>query len=464
MGRVTCPHCGAENRPSPILTTCTACGRPLDEARLESREPRQESVPEEPRTRTPLALSSSLGPGMPPMRACCAGMITWAVCLLALPVAIWLEARHGIVLGPILMVGGGLLALVVVLVYTLIHGAGESAYEVFIDAPASYHLGQTFTWGLTLRAKKPLVVGEVTYTLHHWEYGETSTTEGGGRTRPQEPLFEPLSVTVSGRTIPEGEEALLAATFTYPATSVPAYDSPGGGTKWVIAAKMPIEGPLPDIEQNIGLDVRPWVEAELTSGLLEDESVPAERLAAAHLERPRLKGLAGVIEDWNAARGGALAGITQSVLEDCGVRATVEAADGASRDGAPVMAVGASRRLMLHVTADEALECRRIECTVGSPGRGWMGPQDVVPPQTLHEGPLEAGWSTEHELEVTIPEAGPVTFWGTRVTLAWGVKVRFDMPLAIDKYLWLPIIVTPRRQPRCEAVDGQREHSQGEPA
>ena len=190
MATTTCPHCGAENRHTPVVTVCSACGRPPHEAPPEPQGPLHEPVPEEAKTRKPLALSSSsLGPGMPPRGACCAGMITWFACILAMLVLIVLEAPldrsiQGVELWSICPVGAVLPTLIVVLVYTLNYGAGGSAYEASIDAPASYHLGQTFTWGIVLHAEKPLTVGDVTYALHHWEYGEASSAGEGESSIP----------------------------------------------------------------------------------------------------------------------------------------------------------------------------------------------------------------------------------------------------------------------------------------
>jgi hypothetical protein len=323
-------------------------------------------------------------------------------------------------LTPFLFIGGIALAVVAVLVATVMRSqVAASFYDLTADGRPSVGVGEAFTWGLTVHARRPLTVGDLRFTLRCQEH---AISRGGtSDSHYRHTLFE-HPVVVPGRLVSPGEAAEFRAQFATPANAIPSHRSANNFIEWTLEVHAPITGYCPDVHHRVDLWVQPQAPAASTSAQPGDEAVPAEWLAHAPV------------------RGG------QTHLE--GVWVTVQAAEGAVLDQTPVLPAGTDRDFTLWVQTAEPVGCRGIYCWIGCRIHGAGTDEEVtlVPEQLIYEGALAPGQPVSYPFRLSLPPHGPVTFVGRYVKLEWAARVRLDIPLWFDKRLWAPIIVTPRRQ------------------
>jgi hypothetical protein len=501
VAKVICPHCGAENPKSPIVTTCQKCLQPLESAQpapetptaapaeperlstppdaastvevpSETTTPPEPAVappawqpppsvelpPPEPAGPPPTAPVPPAGTPLPPVveprlppqpaapsaptgdavvrefkrgfgrgaqpRGC------WIGAAVGVPVVVFMTVVAGILasrLGwgaffPVLFIAIVVIAIGVV-VAVLVGRAyiAASFYDLQVDpAPAQIGLGDTFAWGVVVRAKRPLTVETVIVILKCQEHAiaRGGTSDSHYRETLHEDWFR-----VPGRPLRPGEQVAFRADVAIPADATPSHHSRNNFIEWTLEVRAPVPGYCPDIRDTVNLAVQPTVSAAATAGLPDDPEVPAGWLEVTPVrgEQPQLG------RAWGA----------------------LQAQDGATAGQAPAMAVGATRQLYLWVQTQEEVGCRGVWLWVGCRihGRGTDEEIELIREHQVHEGPLVPGQPVGCPIQVTAPASGPVSFVGRYVKLEWVARVRFDIPMWFDKRMWVPFIVTPRRLP-----------------
>jgi hypothetical protein len=444
---VTCPHCGAENTRSPIVTICYRCFKSLDSAPQPMpaapmpAAPVPVPPPPPPAAVRPRALppppEPELGPAAPPpmpsappvtvptplgapvtaeavgralRRAVPAlpGTEEARPVLIVLPIVVlgvMLAASEGRAL-PVVLVIAGVLGAVVALRTWLALSYGDAVPD---PVPTAARLGQDITWGVTLRANRPMTIGPSTITLKC----EERTVKGAGKsaryfrnTLHEETATFPLEV------LAPGQVAELHTRFTVPPTATPTFRATSNRVEWTLSVHAPITGACPTISERAVLSVVPIREGAASEAAEPKPSEPA------------------------AARGGP-------------VWVALSAADRGQPHEAPIVEAGRSRDLTLAVGSVEGVRCRGLHCRTGYRlfGSGneewkWIGEESVI-----HQGELAPGATITAPVTVSIPAGGPVTFSGQHVNCEWVVRVRLDMPLRRDVRVDVPLRVIPRLAP-----------------
>jgi hypothetical protein len=313
---------------------------------------------------------------------------------------------------------------VVVAVFVARAYIAASFYDLQVDpAPAHIGLGDTFAWGVVVRAKRPMTVGTVIVILKAQEH---AIARGGTSDSHYHETLHEDWFRVPGRPLQPGEEATFRAEVAIPPDAIPSHRSRNNFIEWRLEVRAPVPGYCPDIRDRVDLSIAPTVSAEAGAGLSDDPEVPADWVERAPVrgEQPQLG------QAWG----------------------TLQVQEGAVVGQTPVMAVGATRQLYLYVQTQEEIRCRGIWCWVGCRihGRGTDEEIELVAEHQIHEGPLVPGQPVGCPIQVRVPAAGPVSFVGRYVKLEWVARVRFDIPMWFDKRMWVPFIVTPRRLPGRE--------------
>lgn len=503
MAKVICPHCGAENPKSLIVTTCQQCLQSLESATPAPKAPseappegsgsQQEPPPtppgpvaavEPPPSSVPPAETEvsppswtpptvelpppqpgdvpSEHPPLPPVvepqpplpepstpaaptgdavmrelkrgvwsggqpRGCC------IAAAIAIPVVIVMTVVAGILgsrLGwggfiPVLFIAIVVIAIAAVLAFFVIRAyVAASFYDLEVDpAPSSVGLGDTFTWGVAVRAKRPMTVGTVIVILKAQEHAiaRGGTSDSHYRETLHEDWFR-----VPGRPLQPGEQVAFRADVAIPATVIPSHRSRNNLIEWTLEVRAPVPGYCPDIKDRADLWVAPTLEPAAGTSLSDDPDVPAAWLEVA----PVRGGQPQLGRAWG----------------------TLQPQDGATVGQTPVMAVGATRQLYLWVQTQEQVGCRGVWLWVGCRihGRGTDEDIELMAEHQIHDGPLVPGQPVGCPIQVTVPASGPVSFVGRYVKLEWVARVRFDIPMWFDKRMWVPFIVTPRCLPEPE--------------
>jgi hypothetical protein len=300
-----------------------------------------------------------------------------------------------------------------------------SFYEVVVDPVPSAALGETFAWGVTVKAKRSVTIGRLTFTLRCFEH---AISRGSADTHYQRKLAE-HTFEASGGALQTGEEGQFRADVTIPATAVPSHSSNSNFIEWTAEVRAPVPGWCPDIREVAWVRVRPAMAPGASPPLREDPHVPADWLAAASLAA----GQAQSRSTWGS----------------------LQSQEGGLIHEMPIVAVGQSRRLYLWVQTEEQVDCRGVWLWVGCwiHGAGTHEEIDLVPEHLIHEGPLLPGQPVGCPIDIKVPATGPVTFIGRYVKCGWVARVRFDTPSddmlgdlgLLDWRLLIPFVVTPDR-------------------
>lgn len=458
MDKVLCPHCGAENIKSSIITTCTRCLQSLEGARSAPTDlpaaratwpPGQAASPpsapapnavgdspalftqpsDQPRTSPTTAVpgAAQLSQGV---RGCGA---TAAIAGVALFFLFVLAGVLWVVFGarPLLVIGSGIVVIagLAVGIYILRIRIASRFYEAVIDQPpGQLLLGESFEAGLTIRARRDMRLGDAEAVLQCEEH---AISRGGtSDTHYRKTIFEQAYSLGGERDLRPGEEAALRTKITIPSAAIPTLRGKNNFIEWKLRLTVPIPGYCPDMREEFELQVRPRMAHGSARSLAKDASIPEEWLGETKVrDKPH---------------------------EVRGVHAELQAADGATAQGLPAMSVGATRKLNLTLRTDEDIHCRGVLCWVGSRIHGSGTDEEVVLDEEylIHEGDFRMAHPISHSITVSIPSSGPVTFIGRYVKCEWMVRVRVDIPLWRDKRIQLPIVVTPgltverEREPR----------------
>ncbi|MBM3473805.1 MAG: hypothetical protein FJX75_11100 [Armatimonadetes bacterium] len=466
MATVTCPHCGAANRKSLIITTCQNCGGSLEGAQpapegavpppappaipsdlgkapeetTEAPLPPPPPAPAAPVAPTPVLPAPaapplpapprvSAGPPMPRPPGQQAGATTaccvWAV--VAVLVAIGLA-----VFGVVVFLWGGAvgMAFAIAAVAGVIGlGVGIAAlrkhiatgyYDVTVDAVPSVGLGDAAAWGVTVRARRALTVGTIRLTLRCQEH---AISRGGTSDSHYRQTLHEQHLEIAGKPMQPGEEVAFRVPFTIPAGAIPSHRSKNNFIEWQVEFHAPVPGVCPDIKQKAELWVAPTVSGAVSKGLPDDPTVASDWMHPNRLQG----GLARLGEAWGS----------------------LQSQDGAVVGQTPAMPVGAAHNLDLWVQTDQEIACRGVWVWVGCRIHG-SGTDEEIPliaEHLIHEGAVQPGAPVGCQLPVAIPTHGPVSFVGRYVKLEWVARVRFDIPMWFDKRMHVPFIVTPRRVP-----------------
>jgi len=455
LSKILCPHCGAENPQSLIVTTCHHC-----RGSLEGAQPTEAPVPPPPVPIAPLPsdlgvppeepwqAAPTLPPPSPPEPAPLAPPSPPSLPAAALPRLP--DPRSGqdaaktgaccacsgvlaAVAGLLAIIGlaSGLIPLVVIAVLMGLVGAiaglfalrkrvAAGYYETTADAAPAVGLGDSAQWGVTITARRPMTVGAVSCTLSCQEH---AISRGGTSDSHYRKTLFTQTFQLAGGSLQPGQQASFRVPFTIPPDGVPSHRSANNFIEWRLELHAPVPGMCPDIKQKVDLWVAPTVRGELTAGLPDHPSV-----AAGWMRADRLTG--------GQAQLGSAWGALQSQ-------------DGAMIDQSPAMCAGETRNLYLWVQTGEPIACRGVWAWVGCRIHG-SGTDEEIPlmaERLIHEGAVQPGTPVGCPIQVTIPAQGPVSFAGRYVKLEWVARVRFDIPLWFDKRMWVPIIVTPRRLP-----------------
>ncbi len=320
----------------------------------------------------------------------------------------------------------GLTGAIAVVVWVVRRRVAASFYEVVPDPVPSAALGETFAWGITVKAKRPVSIGRLAVTLRCFEHaiarGRTGDSHVGRMLA--EHRFE-----VSGGALQRGEEGQFRADLTIPATAVPSHSSQNNFIEWTAEVRAVVPGWCPDIREVAWVWVRPVMAPGASSAVPEDPHVPADWLAAASLA-------AG--QDRSRSTWGSLQSQEGGIIHEM-----------------PIVAVGQSRRLHLWVQTEDQVDCRGVWLWVGCwiHGAGTHEEVELVPEHLIHEGPLLPDQPVGCPIDVSVPSTGPVTFVGRYVKCGWVARVRFDTPSddmlgdlgLLDWRLLIPFVVTPDR-------------------
>ena len=467
MAEVICPHCGARNPKSFIVTTCSKCLQSLDGAEPAPREespefdtppppapvgppdqpvppptwdapepdefdepsPVGEPVPE-PRGFPPTVKPQAAPPPMtsalpqPPGGAkagpVCGivlgiGALTF-VAFFFIAILMRRSVGPGVVV-PFVLIGGVVVLIIIIAAVVLIRKKiRDTFYDALIDPDPRAGVGEAFDWGVTVRAKRPITVGTASVTLKCQEHAiaRGGTSDSHYRKTLVEQTFQ-----VAGKQLMPGEELPLRVTASIPRDAIPSHASKNNFIEWTLQIRASVPGYCPDLKESISVTVEPTIAGG--QGLAESPSVSADWLTETHPPG----GHAQLGAAW----------------------ATLEAEGGATLDQAPVMAVGETRRFRLWVQTNEALNGRGVLCWVGCRIHGSGTDEEITlhAEQTIHEGALNPGQPVSFPIEVSVPGSGPVSYVGRYVKLEWVVRVRIDIPLWFDKRMYVPFIVTPRR-------------------
>lgn len=96
------------------------------------------------------------------------------------------------------------------------------------------------------------------------------------------------------------------------------------------------------------------------------------------------------------------------------------------------------------VRADREVECRKLEASLRWRTRGKGQPvRGEVESLTLFEGTWQAGENRRYDFEMTLP-AGPFTYDGHHLEVAWEVRAEADIPWALDPEAEEEIVLEPR--------------------
>ncbi len=485
MADVLCPHCGARNHKSLIVTTCSHCQESLDGAEIAPPEqdfdtppapppipplepeavadeaPPDESIPppdepvrppvwepppaaempeavDEPQVRTepePIAVEAEPTAAPPPVAqptpttpkpaatspACLiVAVVVGGIFFFMMILAFALMRRMGPgALIPFAVIGGVVALIIAFVVFFVIRAkVAESFYELEVDPEPSVGLGETVTWGVVIRAKKPITVGAGTIKIKFQEHAISrgGTSDSHYRKALHEQIFQ-----IPGKPAMPGEGVEIRVEIPIPAHAIPSHKGRNNFIEWSLEARAPVPGYCPDVKKRVSVTVRPKIAAELDGGMSENLYVAADWLAAT---KPPA-GQAKLGEAW----------------------ATLQATDGASIDQTPVMAVGETREFSLWVQTKETVDCRGVLCWVGCRVHGAGSDEKIVliQEQTIHEGALTPDQPVCFPVQVTVPDSGPASYVGRYVKLEWVACVRLDIPLWFDKRLRVPFIVTPQR-------------------
>jgi hypothetical protein len=443
MDNILCPHCGAENIKSSIITTCTRCLNSLKGGKTAPTEP---AAP-------PLTLPSSgpdadAGDASPvasdepvatmdrrsaaddltqtrPLRDRMSDSNASSGC----GCAVFAGIAAGVVsswvfhIGKLASSGIGLLTFAVVasgiaLVYRFIAQIAGSYYDAtFEGVPDRVMPGQSFEAGVRIRAKRQMQLGDARAVLECEEHAISrgGTSDSHYRKNVLEREF-PLD---AGRRLMAGEEAVLRAKITIPVAAVPTLRARNNFIEWKLKLIVPVPGYCPDIRDEFQFAVAPVMAHGSSRSVAKDPSMPQQWLDEVQVRDKR--------------------------SEIRGVQAELEAVDGTTVQGMPAMSVAATRRLNLTVRADEDIHCRGVQCWVGCRIHGSGTAEDVAleAEHIILEGDFGPGHPISHAITVSIPSGGPVSFIGRYVKCAWMVRVRVDIPVWRDKRIELPFVVTP---------------------
>jgi len=454
---VLCPHCGAENQKSEIVTICHRCFKPLASQPPEVAAARQappppvRPVPLPPEPRLPAPVPPPPPPAAPPPAPpAFEPAQTYAPApgetVTARPAppreAPWFRPRWriwgrlpgernwvGIIAGGILLVvmvarAGGPVVAVIAIACLVVGGVFAArahlaaiSYEVTWDpTPTSVDLGQTLTWGVTIRAKRPVTLGTARTRL----WCEERAVHGSGKSQSvhRNTLLEQSQV-FPGQALAPGQAVVLRGSLPVPPTSLPSYRGAYNTIQWTVSMGVPVPGICPDIKKKARLWVVPVIEGAPAE--TRPEWSPASRAEADRAPA-----------EASAATSGPLC-------------ATLQTGD-SDRQGMPVVPVGSTAQLNVSLQTEQEIRCRGVRCQVGYRifGRGNEERKWVSEERLIHEGPLLAGAPITYPLTVTVPAEGPVSFSGQLVNCEWRLRVRVDIPLWPDKRLDLPFVVAPR--------------------
>ncbi len=502
--KVICPHCGAENPKSLIVTTCLKCLGSLERAqpapvepvaqapaprpapRLAARKPaapptRAPVMPPEPTAppqpvaaekgpeplpARPPADASILPPPVPPTPPASepaartprapyqplASELVGEVERLARELrrsslglgtrrpswALDPEEHKGVLLGVAAVVAGiavfmfvggepSLLRALVVLgiggvVAVLVARAFVAAttYEVIAYPPPSFAvLGQTFTWGVSLRVRKAFVLQSGRIVVRCQEH----VVQGSGKSRShrRHTIYE-QTYRIPPQPFGPGQTADLTADISIPASAIPSYPDRRNSIEWTVSLQAPVEGFCPDIKAKTELRVVAVVDPHGDTGADGSPSVPAKWLESA------------------AARS------RVGAVQDGPLSAMVWPADGRMPHALPVVAAGETREFNLTLRSLEDINCRGVRCWIGCRSRARGAEEEVVVSKDVlvHQGALRAGQTLNLPLSVRIPPSGPVTYAGHYVNFEWIVRVSLDIPLWWDRQVEVPFVVAPR--------------------
>lgn len=429
--KVTCPHCGAGNPKSLLVTTCGKCLGSLEAAPPASEEAAASVPPtaEEAVAQSSAEVGKDGSPSAAPPALSDEGSLD-DVCSELLPFAVLL----GFTL-VLLALGSGKWWLLAIVGATVVVGAGglmvaramalASTYEVTADpSPDPVPLGSSVTWGVVAKARKRFDLGPGRVGVRCQEYMVRVARSGSRAYR--ETICEE-SRPFAGRHLEAGETAELRARLSVPASAVPSYRGTHNRIEWILFVEAAVPGICPNVKERAQLAVLPWIAAA-------GDPVPdqAELVLAKWLEKA-----VGEVEPAAAREGPLLAQLS--------------ADDGDQSDAAPAVSVGSSRQLNLTLETTEDIDCRAIRCRVccRTHGRGDSDEIGVAAPgKPIHEGALAAGQTVRCPVAVSIPDEGPVSYRGHHVNFGWLVQVNVDMPGWSDKHVDVPFVVTPRLGPK----------------
>jgi hypothetical protein len=323
---------------------------------------------------------------------------------------------------PLLVFGiGGVLAALVVRAL-----AAAMTYEVTADpAPSFVALGQTFSWGATIRAKKPFLLQAGRIVVRCREH---AIRRGGKHTSHHRHTIYEKSYPIAARQLGPGEAADLTAEVAVPASAIPSYPGRNNSIEWSLSLEAPVQGICPRIKKETEFPVAPMVEPDSDTSADGNPSVPAKWLEDA------------------AARS------RMGAVQDGPLSVMVWPAHGQMPHALPVVAAGETRELNLTLQSSEDINCRGVSCWIGCRlhGRGTDEEVGVSSDVLVHRGGLPAGQSLNVPLSVRIPPTGPVSHAGEHTSFEWIVRVSLDIPLWWDRHVEVPFVVTPRLMPAPE--------------
>lgn len=95
--------------------------------------------------------------------------------------------------------------------------------------------------------------------------------------------------------------------------------------------------------------------------------------------------------------------------------------------------IGAAVRGRVSIHAPDATKTRRMTAELAwrTEGRGDTD-RGTAASVTLHEGDLHAGATLARDIELAVPEDGPLTYDGHLIRIMWAVVVRIDIPWGRD--------------------------------
>jgi len=271
--------------------------------------------------------------------------------------------------------------------------------------PSSIGLGSEVAYRLVLTPARRLPVDCATLLLRAEERVRSFSNNAEKTLRVER--FRTIVEICRDIILAGNQEAVFAGTFTLPEHVPPSFAGEHNSVLWTARVWVGMPGWRPDVRKRLDLTVLAVVPPK-----------PEEPAAPESSEIPL------------------------PALEACGARLTLNAPLDA--EGRVRVRAGESVEGRLLLRPREQVGCRRILLEVGYAvaSRG-HDERRTIQTETLWEGELEADREIEVPVNLDLPAAGPVSYYGQNFDIHWSARIRVDIPMWTDLVATIPVVVEP---------------------